>query len=334
MSAMAQTPPEKGRRSAAFLVVVLAGWIVLGAAGVLYARLKGIPMWAAGPLLAAFLAEFPFYLVPAFPKVRERLTGQNVTPYLFVSAVLPYLICCLGASGFTWAGLGRVAALALALALWFVVLPCGWLTDVAFLALFPAVLLGHYSDAIYRPTYPGIARELAVLSHVVLIQMTVTVLMVVRRMTQTGYGLIPTRREWGIGALHYVYFLAAGLPLAYALHATRLRPHFAPAWSVAGTFLGFLWVISLSEEFLVRGVLQGWLEEWLHSRAGALLTAAAVFGLIHLWFTTFPFPNWRWALIATVLGLCCGHARNQAGGIRAGVVTHALAVATWRAFFA
>jgi hypothetical protein len=30
----------------------------------------------------------------------------------------------------------------------------------------------------------------------------------------------------------------------------------------------------------------------------------------------------------------CGRARNQAGSIRASVVTHALVVATWRAFFA
>jgi hypothetical protein len=334
MSAMAHIAPERGRRSVAFPVVVIAGWIVLGAAGAAYARLKGIPMWAAGPLLAAFLAVFPFYLVPAFPEWRERFAGRNLAPYLFVSAVLPYLIACSGASAFQWAGLARVAALALAFALWFVVLPRGWICDLAFLALFPAVLLGHYSDAVYRPLYPRIARELAVLSHVVLIQMTVMVLMVARRVPETGYGLIPTAREWRIGALHFLYFLAGGLPLAYLLHAIRLREHPAPAWSVAGTFLGFLWVISLSEEFLVRGVLQGWLEEWLARRTAALVVAAAVFGAMHLWFTTYPFPNWRWAIIATVLGLCCGHARNQAGGIRAGVVTHALAVATWRAFFA
>jgi hypothetical protein len=285
-------------------------------------------------LLAAFLAEFPFYLVPAFPDWRERFSGQNLTPYLFVSAVLPYLIACCGASAFQWASLARVAALALALGLWFVVLPRWRVFDLAFLALFPIVLLGHYSDAVYRPLYPRLGRELAVLNHVVLIQMTVMVLMVARRVRETGYGLIPTVREWGIGALHYLYFLAAGLPLAYLLHAIRLREHPAPAWSAAGTFLGFLWVISLSEEFLLRGVLQGWLEDWLASRTAALVVAAAVFGAVHLWFTTHPFPNWRWAIIGMVLGLACGHARNQAGGIRAGVVTHALVVATWRAFFA
>ena len=334
MSAMAQLPPAKARPNAGFLVVLIAGWIVLGAAGLVYARAKGIPGWAAGPTLAAFLVEFPFYLVPAFPRIRDRIAPRHLPAWLFASAVLPYLVCCWGASQFQWAGLARVAALALALGLWFTALPRWRIFDLAFLALFPLVLLGHYSDAVYRPLYPGIARELAVLSHVVLIQMTVMVLMVARRVPETGYGLIPAARDWRIGALHYLYFLAGGLPLAWLLHAIVLRPHPAPAWSVAGTFLGLLWVISLSEEFLVRGVLQGWLEDWLASRTAALVIAAAVFGAIHLWFTTFPFPNWRWAIIATVLGLCCGHARNQAGNIRAGVVTHALVVATWRAFFA
>ena len=63
------------------------------------------------------------------------------------------------------------------------------------------------------------------------------------------------------------------------------------------------------------------------------MITSAVFGLVHLGFGG-QFPNWRWVAVATVLGWCCGHARNQAGGIRAGVVTHALAVATWRGFFA
>jgi hypothetical protein len=39
-------------------------------------------------------------------------------------------------------------------------------------------------------------------------------------------------------------------------------------------------------------------------------------------------------LVAGTLGWFCGHARNQAGGIRAAVVVHALTVTAWRAFFA
>jgi membrane protease YdiL (CAAX protease family) len=329
---MAISPPENARERARFRAVVLAGWIVLGTAGVVYARLKGIPGWAAWPLLAAFLAEYPFYLVPAFPGLRARIAGPYFTAYLFVSAVLPYLLCCAGPAQFQWSGLARMAALALGLGLWYIVLPATALADVAFLVLVPAVLLGHYFDAVFPPAYPPLRSELLFLGHFILIQMSVIVLMAVRRVQETGYGFLPTAREWRIGALHYLGFVATGLPLALLLHAARWRSP-APLWSIGGTFLGFLWVVALSEEFFFRGVLQQWIEDWTSRRGLALLLTSILFGAVHLWFTRFPFPNWRWALVTTVLGFWCGRARNQAGGIRAGVVTHALVVATSRAFF-
>jgi hypothetical protein len=51
----------------------------------------------------------------------------------------------------------------------------------------------------------------------------------------------------------------------------------------------------------------------------------------HLWLGSFP--NWRWVPLAATLGWFCGRARNQAGSIRAAMVTHTLVVTTWRAFF-
>lgn len=319
------SPREKSR----FLAALGVGWIVLAAAGVLYARSKNIPGWAALPLLAAFLAEYPFYLVLAFPTLRERFAGANLPAYVVFSAVVPYFTCCLGATQFTWLGLLRLVALALALGLWYVVLPIRAALDVAFLALFPMVLLGKYFQTILLPNYP-LKGELAFLGHFILIQMTIVVLMLGRRVHETGFGFIPTGREWRIGAVHYALFLLLGLPLAVALSLVKLKAP-APLWNVGGTFLGMLWVISLSEEFLLRGVLQQWIEDWTWSRTAALLITSVVFGLIHLGFR--GFPNWRWALVGAVLGWCCGRARNQAGGIRAGVVTHSLVVATWRAFF-
>jgi membrane protease YdiL (CAAX protease family) len=117
--------------------------------------------------------------------------------------------------------------------------------------------------------------------------------------------------------------------LALALRATHFTSP-APLWKIAGTFLAFFWVVVLSEEFLVRGVLQGWMEEWTRSQQAGLLLTSILFGLAHLFYR--DFPNWRWALIAATLGWFCGHARNQAGSIRASVVTHTLVITTWRAF--
>jgi membrane protease YdiL (CAAX protease family) len=161
--------------------------------------------------------------------------------------------------------------------------------------------------------------------------MAILPLMLARRVPETGFTFAPSAKEWRIGAMHFLYFLPFGAAIGFGLDA--FHPHsLAPLWKVAGTFLAFLWVTSLSEEFFFRGVLQQWIEEWTLNSVLALALASAVFGSMHLWFAGYPFPNWRWALLASALGWFCGRARNRAGSIGASTVTHALAVATWRAW--
>jgi uncharacterized protein len=317
-----------------FRAALLIGWGVLGVAGVWYARARGIPGWAALPVVAAFLIEYPFYLVPAFPSVREHVHGMGIPAFAVAAAVLPYLACCCGAVRFQWGGLAQVAALALAIGLWYVVLPASPVTDVAFLGLVAAVLLRSYFNPIYAPLHPEFRelKNVIVVPHLSLISMAVMALMLQRRVLETGYGFVPNRREWRIGLLHFFYFVPIGLPLALLLRATHFAPP-KPVWYIAATFVGMFCVLSLSEEFFVRGVLQQWIEHWTMSRAGALLITSAIFGLLHLKFAGF-FPNWKWVLVASVLGWFCGRARNQAGSIRASMVTHALVATTWRAFFA
>jgi uncharacterized protein len=316
-----------------FRAALLIGWGVLGLTGMLYARSRGVPNWAALPVVAAFLIEYPFYLVPAFPPVRERIGARGVPAFALAVAVLPYLACCFGAVAFAWSGLARLIALALAVGLWYRVVPPSRLTDLAFLGLFAAVILGGYSNAVYVPLHANYKdlKNIIVIPHLSLISMAVMALMLQRRVAETGYGFVPGRREWRIGLLHVAYFVPIGLPMALLLHATRFAQP-KPVWYIAGTFVGMFCVLSLSEEFLVRGVLQQWIEDWTSSRSGALLATSAVFGLLHLWLG--GFPNWRWAIVAGVLGWFCGRARNQAGSIRASMVTHALVATTWRAFFA
>ena len=283
------------------------------------------------PAAAAFLVAFPFYPVPAFPKLFDRLTGWRLPAFALAAAFAPYVTGCLGgAIQFRWDGMLRLAGMALCLGLWY--LPRRMrspLADLAFLALIPVMLLSSYLGHIYIAAAPALKKDLIELGHVALIEIAVTVL-IVGRGVETGFGFLPTRAEWSIGVRHYLYFAAVGLPLALAVKAVHFAAP-APIWKIAATFLGFLWVNALLEEFLVRGVLQGWMEEWTRRASAALIVTSLLFGAAHLFFLSFP--NWRWALITTILGACCGHARNQAGGIRAGVVTHALAVTTWRAFF-
>jgi uncharacterized protein len=328
--------PGRDQLPARFRGALLLGWIVLATAGLLYARTQHIPRWAAIPALAAFLIEYSFYLLPALPELRKRLAGGTLRPLLAVSILLPYLACYTFAGHLESGNLIRLAALALTMGLWYVVLPINVVSDLAFLALLGALLLSRFFERVYPPFYPGL--PIAILGRIALFHMAALVLMVQREIPETGYGLLPTRREWRIGTVHYLCFLLPAASLAFPLKAVHLAPP-APLWKTIGIFLAFLWVVALFEEFIFRGVLQQWLEDWVgglhvpwHPRGTALVLASLIFGTAHLWFR--GFPNWRWALLAALLGWFCGHARNQAGSIRAGVVTHALVVATWRGFFA
>ncbi len=321
------------RSLASFRAALLIGWGVLGLAGIWYARAKGIPGWTALPVIAAFCIEYPFYLVPAFPTLRGRFAGARLILFALLAALLPYLACCCGAVQFEWGNLIRVAAVALALSLWYVVLRPSMASDLLFLALVAAVLLLRYFNPIFAPADPHFKdlKNIIVIPHLSLISISAMVLMVERRVPDAGYGFVPSAREWRIGLLNFLCFIPVGLPLALLLHAT----HFAapkPLLQVAMTFVGVLWVVALSEDFFLFGVLQNWIAEWTSSGQAAILVTAAVFGLLHLWFGAFP--NWKWALVAGVLGWFCCRARNQAGSIRASMVTHALVATTWRAFFA
>ena len=104
-----------------------------------------------------------------------------------------------------------------------------------------------------------------------------------------------------------------------------------PLWKIAATFVGVLWVVALSEEFFFRGLLQQWIGEWTGRPALGLAAASIVFGAVHLGFRAFP--NWKFALAAAVAGWFYGRAYRQAQSIRASMVTHALVVTLWRAFF-
>jgi membrane protease YdiL (CAAX protease family) len=322
MSAMAKA-------SGGFRVTLWIGWSIMSLAGLGFARWKGIPGWAALPALAAFLIVYPFYLVPAFPRVREQLAGAPLPGFLVASAVLPYLACCMGAVQFQLVSFVKLIALALALGLWYRVLPPVPLADVGFLVLFAAVKLGRYGGPIYPAPYKGV--EIGILADLALVNMTVLALMLERRIRETGYGFLPTGRDWRIGLRNYLYFLPVGAVLAHLLPVGRLVTPSDPL-KLIGYFLGFLFALTLAEEFIFRGVLQQWLEDWTWSRQAALVLTSLIFGAAHLWFR--HFPNWQWMIIASALGWFCGRSRNQAGSIRAAMVTHTLVITTWRAFFA
>lgn len=262
--------------------------------------------------------------------MRARVAGNRLPGYLVLSAVLPYLIGCLGGVQFHWSGLARLLGLALVLGLWFRLFPRSSVVDLGFLALIPLVLLGGYLTAIYVPVYPKL-KDIVFLGHISLDQMAVMALLLERGVPDAGYGFLPNRRDWGIGILHFLYFAPVGLALALLFHLFGFARPGLP-WLAVPTFFGFLWTVALSEEFFIWGVLQKWLVDWTSSPTVAMVLASLCFGLIHIGFRFFP--NWGWVVLAGAMGWFCGRARNRAGSIRAGMVTHALVFTAWKAFFA
>ena len=316
----------------AFRAALVTGWIVLSAAGFLYAREKNIPLWAAVPLIAAFLLEYSFYLAPGFATVRERLRARfaprQLALAMAVSAFVPYLIYSIPTGQFRITAFAGLVSLVFVVCFWYAVLRPSVPVDVVFLLLLAAVVLSRFLVFVY--TSP-IDVRIDILGRVMLIRTGALAALELRRTTGTGFGFVPTQREWVTGVRYFFYFLPIGFPLALWLGLVHLTFNGFLFWKTLATFFGVLWVLALAEEFFFRGLLQNWLAEWTGRPHAALVIASILFGAAHLQFR--DFPNWQFALVSAVAGVFYGLAYQKAGSVRAAMVTHALVVTTWRTIF-
>jgi membrane protease YdiL (CAAX protease family) len=311
-----------------FALTLTTVWLVLAAGGAAYAGILGLPARLAAPIIAAFLWEASFYLVPGFPGIREAAEKRWRPPILasglVASAVAPYLVCTLPTGTFHWGALILLASVAAAACFWFLLLPRNGFSDVGFILLMAAVKLFGVFAFIYPTVAPKVPLE--ILGFLMWIRLGVMAVLSFRGAEGIGFGFIPTKSDWLIGIREFCLFLPIGLPLALAIGFVRYRPMPLEWWqwpgAALGTFLGMLWVVALAEEFLFRGLLQQRLSLWLGSSPAGCVLASIAFGLAHLPFGRFP--NWRFALVAGVAGLFYGRAYAKSGGIRAAMVAHAL----------
>ena len=319
------------RTQGAFRAALLTGWIGLSAAGLIYARQKNSPLSTAVPLIAAFLVEYSFYLIPGFEPVRERLreslTRWQLALGMALSAVAPYLISSIPAGQFRWLAFAELAAIIAVVSFWYLVLGASRVADVLFLAIVAAIVLVRPFKDIY--TFP--VKGVEILGHLMLIRTGALAALELRRVEGTRFGFIPNQKEWIAGIQYFFYFLPIGFPLAILLGVVRLNFTGFLFWKTLAIFFGALWVVALSEEFFFRGLLQQWLERWTGRTQVAVIAASLLYGAAHLSFR--GFPNWRMAAVDAVLGWFCGMAYQRTGSIRASMVTHALVVTLWRTLF-
>jgi len=311
-----------------FAATVLLGSFFLALAAFIYVRIKGIPAGTAVPLAAAFLVEFPFYLLPGFMPAKLRRP-----PLLAASCILPYLIYSVPTGQFSPIGFVLLTAIALTLAFWFAVLPKHPVVDLLFIAFAASIYISKVFEIIFTSPVPKL--QLSVLGHAMLIRTCAIAILAIRgpRPGETlDYRFLPTARECLVGLKWFVALVPA---CALALYATRLgiAPHPPKnAWLVVPEFFGIFWFVALSEEFVFRGLLQQWFEKWTHSPAAGLVIGFVLFGAAHLGFDRI-FPNWSFAIVAAVFGLFCGLAWRQSRTIQSAMVTHALGATLYRVFF-
>lgn len=307
-------------------------WLACVLVGYLYTQEKGVPWSVAQVVAPAFVLEATLFLalgVESWRHKLEQLPRARVAALLVLGAVAPYSIATLSVGSFSWMSFGAIAGLAAVLSFWYVMLPHHPLADLGLISFAALVILLK----LFKPLYPRPDDHLAMeaLGQAMWIRTGLFAILSVRRVKGVGFGFWPEPREWQIGALHFAVFLPLAAALGWAIDFTRPRtPDSNMLALLPVTFFGTLWVLALGEELLFRGLLQQWLTAWLKSAWAGLLVTSGIFGALHVFY---GFPNWRFAVLATLAGVFYGHAFIKGRGIRAAMVTHALTVTTWKTFF-
>lgn len=293
--------------------------------------------WIMNAALPAFLLEAVFYLASGFEETRTwfaRIQSRRTqAALLWMSALLPYLIFSLSTGTFQRNAFQLLAVLTAVFALWYAVLPRRFAYDAGFLIIGAAPILLRVFPRIYRS--PDEHTRVDVLGHLMWIRVGIMALLVLREWDPGPFSLWPRRDEWKTGILYYLLAVVPIAALAMGLHDVRFAPLQGEWWRIVaiaiGTFFGTLWVVALGEELFFRGVVERALLNRWRSPVLGVGVSAVLFGAVHLWFHRFP--DWRRALVATVLGIACGMAYLRSGSVRAPMVTHAFVVTTWRVFF-
>ena len=327
------------KRMRQFLTTLVVVWTAASIATFVYSQQQNIPSSVAIAVLPAFLLEAVFYLMPGFEEVRrafDRLGGKPLRAALLtVSAVIPYLVEAPRTGTFRLASFVALLAVVLAAAFWYAWIRPGLAADLLFLALIAAVYLSKLFTQIYGQPAPHV--QLAILGQLMWIRLGIMAVFSLRSIPDPRFGFIPTRSEWRIGILYYLIFLPVGGAIAYLVGFARFHAPAMEWWKLAllapATFLAFLWVVALFEEFFFRAFLLRVLAGTLGSETAGLAVASVLFGLAHVNFRH-NFPNWRFAIVGGVSGVFYGLAFLKVRSVRAAMVTHALVVATWRLFFA
>ena len=319
----------------------LSLWTALGlwAAGVAAVAVYGAWHGYSGRAYAVTLCVLAFFLaiqlLLAAGNLGERIarrTGSQGGVLVAIVPFLAYLIYLAGTNSFT---LWR-AALAVAYTLTPVLLTISagaakagaWQDYIAMLAIFLPLKM-RLLNTLWPFGGPTIGYMAAML---LAISVALATFLFVRQFDGVGYNIV-----WGRDAVfavlfHFGLLAVIVIPLGTALHFIRFDPAQANWKSLPTDAASIFLLTAWPEELLFRGLLQNSLSRTLSNEIGGWLTASVVFGLAHI-ANNGVFPNWRYAILATIAGIFYGRTWRKTNSIFTSAIVHALVDTIWHVAF-
>ena len=282
--------------------------------------------------LGVAAALFAFELFMAAPgvldSVRRSIRGRGplLAPSVPLAAVVVYSIAVSGDALMAVAGAAYAVVPALLLARSIGKAPGTW-EDYAAAAVLWLPVQFHW---MYR-LFPYPVELTHTLSILMALATGAAAFVLVRRMEGVGYA-IEWRRgfAWNFG-FHYVIYAAIAIVLGLRIGFITFAPSLTRGVSLPIFVLGILLFTAWPEEFLFRGILQNMLTQTFGNERAGLVMASIIFGLSHLHHA--PYPNWKYALMATIAGLFYGRAWMKTRSLVPGTLVHAAIDISWHILF-
>jgi membrane protease YdiL (CAAX protease family) len=153
----------------------------------------------------------------------------------------------------------------------------------------------------------------------------------IRRMDGIGYPVEWSRRTITIVGMNLTLFGIIAIPLGLRLHFLAFEPSLSRLRGLPLEALGILLFTAWPEEFLFRGLIQNMFSKTLGRPWLGLVVAAIIFGCAHL--NNGIFPNWRYAILATIAGIFYGRAWRNSRSLFPACLVHGLVDITWHILF-
>jgi hypothetical protein len=298
-----------------------------GIGGAVYMHQQNIPIAQQACILAAFLIEAALFLATGSLAARTRLAAIEPAKLATALTLLTPLTWLLTGGGEIWQ-MAATTAITAIFAFWYLKFPE---SDAPLLILYGAIALGKASALLYAMPWPK--APTAITGEFAWLRTFLFALLLFRRPILTNYGFFPTKEEWKQGIKWFALFipiaLAVGIPIGFAKLRNLPADPAKLALAVIGTFLSHFIFVALREEVLFRALLLPNLKQALGPKVGFYATAI-LFGAVHLPFG--HFPNWRFALVATIAGWFYAKSYEATGSVRSAMVTHAVTNVVARVF--